>query len=83
MKQENTVINAILSRRSVRQYTAEQVTQEALDIIIQCAVYAPSALHLQSWQVRVVQNRDLLQRLNNSFVEYAKGKELKGSAARA
>jgi nitroreductase len=33
--------------------------------------------------VRVVQNRDLLQRLNNSFVEYAKGKELKGSAARA
>ncbi|MFV0311695.1 MAG: nitroreductase family protein [Dysgonomonas sp.] len=83
MEQKNAVVEAIMSRRSIRSYKPEQITPEQLDTIVKCAINAPSALNRQSWEVRVIQNADLLSRINNSFVEKAKGKNLQGSAARA
>lgn len=80
---KNEVVEAIMNRRSIRAYKPEQIKQEQLDTIMQCAINAPSALNLQSWEVRVVQNADLLHRINAQFVEDSKGKELKGSAAKA
>lgn len=82
-EQANVVVETIMNRRSIRSYMPEQVKQEQLDTIIQCAINAPSALNRQSWEVRVIQNADLLNRINASFVEKAKGKKLQGSAARA
>lgn len=72
-----------MSRRSIRSYKPEQITPEQLDTIVKCAINAPSALNKQSWEIRVIQSADLLSRINNSFVEKAKGKSLQGSAARA
>ncbi|EGK03179.1 nitroreductase family protein [Dysgonomonas gadei] len=83
MEQENAVVEAIMSRRSIRSYKPEQITPEQLDTIVKCAINAPSALNKQSWEIRVIQSADLLSRINNSFVEKAKGKSLQGSAARA
>lgn len=80
---KNEVVEAIKNRRSIRSYKPEQIDQAQLDTIIDCGINAPSALNKQTWEVRVVQNADLLKRINDSFVEKAKGKELKGSAARA
>lgn len=79
----NKVVETILSRRSVRAYKPEQVKQEQLDTIMKCAINAPSALNKQSWEVRVIQNPDFLNRINTAFVEDAKGKSLPGSASRA
>lgn len=83
METTNKVVETILSRRSIRLYKPEQVKQEQLDTIIKCAINAPSALNKQSWEVRVILNRDLLNKINAYFVEKAKGKNLQGSAARA
>lgn len=83
MEQKNAVVEAIMSRRSIRSYKPEQITPEQLDTIVKCAINAPSALNKQSWEIRVIQSADLLSRINNSFVEKAKGKSLQGSAARA
>jgi len=83
MKHENETVKTIMNRRSIRTYKAEQIKQEQLDSIMQCAINAPSALNKQSWEVRVIQNSDLLARINNSFIEKAKGKNLQGSAARS
>ena len=83
MKQSNAVVETIMNRRSIRSYKPEQIKPEQLDTIIQCAINAPSALNRQSWEVRVIQNPDLLNRINKSFVEKSKGKTLQGSAARA
>ncbi|MFV0469272.1 MAG: nitroreductase family protein [Dysgonomonas sp.] len=83
MKQSNAVVETIMNRRSIRSYKPEQIKPEQLDSIIQCAINAPSALNRQSWEVRVIQNPDLLNRINKSFVEKSKGKTLQGSAARA
>ncbi|NCC65392.1 MAG: NAD(P)H nitroreductase, partial [Spirochaetia bacterium] len=38
----NTVMQSILTRRSVRSFTKEQINDEALDLILQAAVNAPS-----------------------------------------
>ncbi len=82
-KHRNEVVEAIKNRRSIRSYKPEQIDQAQLDTIIECGINAPSALNRQSWEVRIIQNADLLKRINDSFVEKAKGKELKGSAARS
>ncbi|MFT3993084.1 MAG: nitroreductase [Dysgonomonas sp.] len=80
---KNAVVEAIMNRRSIRAYKPEQIHQAQLDTIIQCGINAPSALNKQSWEVRVIQNADLLAAINNRFVENAKGKTLQGSAAKA
>lgn len=42
-------IEAILSRRSIRKYTSVPVTDEQINIILNAAMYAPSAVNKQPW----------------------------------
>ncbi|MFR9166289.1 MAG: nitroreductase family protein [Dysgonomonas sp.] len=83
VEKKNEVYETIMKRRSIRAYKAEQVPQEKLDSVMKCAIYAPSALNRQPWEVRVVQSAELLAKMNKRFVEQAKGKNLQGSASRA
>ena len=53
-------MDAILSRRSIRQYTAQPVSQEVLDALLKAAMSAPSAGNEQPWQFVVITNRQLL-----------------------
>ena len=80
---KNVVVGNIMNRRSIRKYKPEQVAQAQMDTIIQSGINAPSALNKQSWEVRVIQNPDLLNKINTAFVEDAKGKSLPGSASKA
>jgi nitroreductase len=57
----NRVVETMMSRRSIRAYKPEQVKDEELKTIMDCAVNAPSAMNKQSWEVRVIQNPELLQ----------------------
>ena len=82
-EQKNEVVETIMSRRSIRSYKPEQIKPEQLDTILRCAVNAPSALNKQTWQVRVVQNPDILKAINDGFVKYAADKEMQGSASRS
>lgn len=76
------IIDNILTRRSIRKYTDQQVSRSQLDTILKSAIYAPSALNKQPWEVRVIQNPDLLKEINQRFLNYAEGKEFQGSASR-
>ncbi len=53
-------MEAILSRRSIRQYTAEPVPQEAITGLLEAAMSAPSAGNQQPWHFVVVDDRKLL-----------------------
>lgn len=75
------IIDNILKRRAIRKYTDEQVSQEQLDTIMKCAIFAPSALNKQSWEIRVIQNSTIIDEINNRFLAFAQGKEFQGSAA--
>lgn len=60
----NEVIQNILNRRSVRIYTEEQIRQDDLDLILKAATYAPSACNTQPWHFTVIQNRELIETLD-------------------
>ncbi|MDR1652159.1 MAG: nitroreductase [Prevotellaceae bacterium] len=62
--QSDVVTQNILSRRSVRQYAAQQVGRDTVDIILQAGINAPSAMNKQPWEVRVIRNSDLLAKIN-------------------
>ncbi len=59
----DVVIENILNRRSVRKYQPQQVGKDSIDIIMNCAVNAPSALNKQPWEIRVIQSKEILQKI--------------------
>lgn len=54
MSPKNPVIEAIRRRRSVRQFTKEPVAEEALNLILEAAVWAPSGKNNQPWKFAVI-----------------------------
>lgn len=61
----NEVIQNILNRRSVRVYSDEQIKQEDLDLILKAGLYSPSGCNMQSWHFTVVQNKKIMEALND------------------
>lgn len=59
-KNENVVIDAIMSRRSIRQYKDTPVERELLQKIAECGVNAPNAMNKQEWEVRIVDDANYL-----------------------
>lgn len=68
MKGENEVIETIMARRSIRKYKAEPVKRETMDIILKCGINAPNGLNKQSWEVRVLDNPETIQMLQDHMV---------------
>ena len=67
VKHDNPVINAILTRRTIRSYTSRELTDEELDILLQCAMWAPSGRNSQPCHVRVLTDKKALEELNVDF----------------
>ena len=65
---ENKLIETLMSRRTIRKYKAEPVAHELVEKIIECGVYSPSALNKQSWEIRVVESRELLDKIKDELV---------------
>lgn len=49
-----TVIGNIMARRSIRKFTAQTVSRDTLDRIIECGINAPNGMNAQNYEVRVV-----------------------------
>jgi nitroreductase len=56
-------IEAILSRRSIRAYTAEGVAEGDIETILRCAMAAPSAGNQQCWRIVVTTDRAVLDEM--------------------
>jgi nitroreductase len=63
-------IDAILSRRSIRQYTAEAVDENVINELMEAAMSAPSAGNQQVWHFVVINDRKVLDEVPN-FHAYA------------
>jgi hypothetical protein len=69
MKGENPIIEAIKTRRSIRQFTKEPVSDELLNRILESGLWAPSGKNNQPWKFAVI--RDLtLRRSLASLTHY-------------
>ena len=53
---ENAVIEAIMARRSIRQYHATPVGRDTLMQIMTCGINAANGQNKQSWELRIVDN---------------------------
>lgn len=62
MKHE--VLSCIETRRSIRSYEELQITNDMRDAILKAAVYAPSGSNNQSWLFTAIQNKSILEQLN-------------------
>jgi nitroreductase len=58
------VIEAILSRRSIRKYTGEKVTDGQIEILLKAGMYAPSAVNKQPWHFIVFRDRNIINEIN-------------------
>ncbi len=62
-------LEAIKTRRCIREYTDQPVSVEHLDLMIEAARWAPSGLNNQPWRFMKVTNRELIKRLSQ-FTRY-------------
>jgi len=53
------------ARRSIRSYTPEPVSDHAIHTLLQAAVQAPTAMHVEPWLFVVVQDREALKRCSD------------------
>lgn len=60
----NAVIENIMARRSIRQYKSDAVSREVLDQIMECGINAPNGQNRQSWEVRVVDDPQVMSEIN-------------------
>jgi nitroreductase len=58
-------MEAITTRRSVREFTDEPVAEEELDRMIEAARWAPSGLNNQPWRFMKVLDRTLMVEISN------------------
>ncbi len=63
----NPVIENILSRQTIREYTAEPVPKDFLDTVLEAAIRAPSGRNTQPCHLRVVTRHSLLDEMNTDF----------------
>lgn len=71
----NETLKIIKQRRSTRSFKDEQIKDEELQAVLEAGLYAPNAGD-QAWHFTVVQNRELLDRLNLAAKEAARGMDM-------
>ena len=75
----NAVVETIMARRSIRNYKQVPVGRDTLNAIMECGINAPNGQNKQSWEVRVVDNPELLAEMSQAMgdahpgMEFAKG----------
>lgn len=63
MSKSPSLIDKVLSRRSIRQYTKQAISDEVLMSILEAGRQAPSAMNLQPWHFIIVTDPQLKQQL--------------------
>lgn len=66
---ENPVIENIMARRSVRQYTDQLVPREVLQKLAECGVNAPNAMNKQEWELRIIDGPEYLSEVTEAMKE--------------
>lgn len=58
-------LQALKTRRSVRDFTAKPVPRSILEEIIDCARFAPTARNIQPWEFSIITRKDVLRELGS------------------
>lgn len=68
------VMNVIKTRRSIRDFSGEPVSDKDIQTILEAAMFAPSAANEQPWDFIVIQDTNTLNKVGaiNHYASYAK-----------
>lgn len=72
----NNFLELIKSRRTIRKFKPDQISQEQLDAIIEAGLYAPSGLNSQDWHFTIIQDPSIIAELNNDIKDVAQKSDL-------
>ena len=61
---DNEVLQALRTRRSIRSYKPEQITDEELQAVLEAGTWAPTAMGFQDPWIVAVQNPALLEKIS-------------------
>ncbi|PLX19344.1 MAG: nitroreductase family protein [Marinilabiliales bacterium] len=59
------LLDGIFTRRSIRKYTKEEISNEHIEVILKAGMYAPSASNQQPWHFIVISDRKLLDTIKD------------------
>lgn len=59
------IYKCIKTRRSVRSYTAERVSDEVIDKILHSAIWTPSGKNGQPWKFKIVEDKNTINKLSD------------------
>ena len=65
---EKIVVDNLLTRRSIRAYKDEAVPREIMNTILKCGIYAPNGMNKQPWEIRVVDNPEILNGMTELYL---------------
>ncbi len=69
MNNENAVIENIMARRSIRKYKAQPVERAIMNQILECGINAPNGRNLQSWEIRVIDDAQLMEEMKEKMAQ--------------
>lgn len=70
---ENIVLEALKTRRSVRKFTGQQITEEELTAFLEAGTYAPNGMGRQDSWIVAVQSPEIIERLTELNRQYYVG----------
>lgn len=68
METKNQVIETIMTRRSIRNYVQKPVDRDTMNMILECGIYAPNGQNKQSWEVRIIDDAEMMAQLTQAMV---------------
>lgn len=74
------VEKVMMSRRSIRQYTDKRISRDTLNRILECGINAPNGQNRQAYEIRVVDNPELLAEITAAVVNENKDNAPKNGA---
>lgn len=70
------VMQAILSRHSVRKFTEQEIPAGMLEMILKAGYHAPSGHNMQSWRFTVLESPQTLERLKQAAAQTAQARHV-------
>lgn len=68
----NPVIQAILTRRSIRKFQDKAIPDDILEMILRAGYYAPSGRNMQTWRFTVIRKKENIRKIKEAAVLAAK-----------
>lgn len=76
-----TIEKVIMERRSIRQYTDVRLDRDEIKEILQCGINAPNGMGRQAYEIRVIDQPELLSKITESVLKDNEGMSLRNGAS--